>query len=82
MRIALLCNDDITTNIIFSKVFSSTFCTVAAVYFAKSPLPSASNSLFAASYLFKKVAFPLLVIPCVYKRHSKSIQYNDNNTGS
>ena len=58
MRIALLCNDDITTNIIFSKVFSSTFCTVVAVYFAKSPLPSASNSLFAASYLFMKVAFP------------------------
>jgi folate-dependent phosphoribosylglycinamide formyltransferase PurN len=57
MRIALLCNDDITTNIIFSKLFSSKLFSVVAVYFARSPLPITSSSLLAAFYLFRRVAF-------------------------
>lgn len=58
MKVALFCNDDLTTNIIFAPVFDIPSIKVEAVFFASSPSKKQKSNIGGAFALLKKMAFP------------------------
>ena len=56
MRIALLANDDLTSNVIFAPIFDIENVEVVAVFFASSPSPSHSHPLLGALELFHRMS--------------------------
>lgn len=57
MRVALICNDDATTNSIFAPIFDIEKIDVVAVYFIASPHKKSGNNITGAFRLFRKMAF-------------------------
>jgi methionyl-tRNA formyltransferase len=57
MRVALICNDDATTNKIFAPIFAIEAVDVAAVFFIASPHRKSGSNITGAFRLFKKMDF-------------------------
>ena len=57
MRVALICNDDATTNTIFAPIFAIETIDVAAVYFIASPHRKSGSNITGALRLFQKMTF-------------------------
>ena len=71
MKVAIFCNDDLTSNIVFSEVFNLEEIKVAGIYVMKTPKHHKKSILFAALGLLKKMSFRywifLVIVSTLFK---------------